>query len=85
MPVGIDPKVDYAFKWVFGREANSAILIDLLHAVLNPAPDEQIAGIELLDPFTEKGSSPACASTTRASASSRPTTECSSPTTYRST
>lgn len=56
MPVGIDPKVDYAFKYVFGREANTAALIGLLHAVLNPPPNEQIAEVELLNPFTEKAS-----------------------------
>jgi len=57
MPVGIDPKVDYAFKWVFGRKANSAVLIDLIHAVLNPLRNEQIAQVELLNPFSEKASS----------------------------
>jgi len=54
MPVGIDPKVDYAFKWLFGREGSTGILIDLLHAVLNPPPEEQIAEIQILNPFSEK-------------------------------
>jgi predicted transposase/invertase (TIGR01784 family) len=51
---GIDPKVDYAFKHVFGREANRPILIDLIDAVLNPAPSHQIVEIELLNPFNLK-------------------------------
>ena len=38
MSVGIDPKVDYASKWLFGRESNSAVLIGLLPAVVNPSP-----------------------------------------------
>jgi hypothetical protein len=36
---GIDPKVDYAFKKVFGSEANIALLRSLLEAVLKPSPD----------------------------------------------
>jgi PD-(D/E)XK nuclease family transposase len=36
---GLDPKVDYAFKKVFGSEANTPILLDLLDAVLKPPPD----------------------------------------------
>jgi PD-(D/E)XK nuclease family transposase len=35
---GIDPRVDYAFKRVFGTEANVPILIDFLHAILDPMP-----------------------------------------------
>ncbi|MDQ2730994.1 MAG: Rpn family recombination-promoting nuclease/putative transposase [Armatimonadota bacterium] len=54
MLLGIDPKVDFAFKWLFGREADKAILIDLLHAILKPAAGEQIVDLEILNPFTEK-------------------------------
>ena len=54
MAVGIDPKVDYAFKWLFGRESSTGILIDLLHAVLSPPPEEQIVEIRVLNPFSEK-------------------------------
>jgi hypothetical protein len=36
MILGIDPKVDYAFKRLFGREQNVALLISLLNAVLQP-------------------------------------------------
>ena len=44
MRPGIDPKVDYAFKRTFGVEQNKDVLIDLLHAVLDPplgAPDRR--------------------------------------------
>jgi hypothetical protein len=34
MGTGADPKVDYAFKKVFGREANISVLLDLIEAVL---------------------------------------------------
>src|SRR5437762_11317008 len=54
MILGIDPKVDYAFKHLFGREATRALLIDLVDAVLNPAPGRQITEIELLNPFNPK-------------------------------
>jgi predicted transposase/invertase (TIGR01784 family) len=56
MIVGIDPKIDYAFKYVFGREATRPILIDLLNQVLGPPLGHQILDIELLDPFNPKES-----------------------------
>ncbi|HMC89219.1 MAG TPA: Rpn family recombination-promoting nuclease/putative transposase [Gemmataceae bacterium] len=51
---GIDPKVDYAFKHVFGREQNQSLLIHLLHAVLQPPPQQQIIVLEILNPFNDK-------------------------------
>ncbi len=51
---GIDPKVDYAFKFVFGRGHNQAVLIHLIEAVLRPAPGERIVQLELLNPFHDK-------------------------------
>ena len=54
MILGIDPKVDYAFKWLFGNQKNTSILIHLLHAILNPAPEEQIVEIQILNPFNDK-------------------------------
>jgi hypothetical protein len=39
--ISVDPKVDYAFKHVFGREQNRGLLIHLLHAVLHPVPHLQ--------------------------------------------
>ncbi|HVX13028.1 MAG TPA: Rpn family recombination-promoting nuclease/putative transposase [Pirellulales bacterium] len=49
-----DPKVDYAFKHVFGREQGRAALMSLLDAVLQPAAGREIAGLELLNPFNDK-------------------------------
>ena len=50
MRSGIDPKVDYVFKKLFGSEECKAIPIDLLGAVLG----EEIADVELLNPFNAK-------------------------------
>jgi predicted transposase/invertase (TIGR01784 family) len=54
MLLGIDPKVDYAFKHLFGRDSTRPILIDLLNRVLEPAAGHQIKEVELLDPFNPK-------------------------------
>jgi predicted transposase/invertase (TIGR01784 family) len=54
MLLGIDPKVDYAFKHLFGRDATRPILIDLLNWVLEPASGRGIQDVELLNPFNPK-------------------------------
>src|SRR5436190_20660815 len=54
MILGIDPKVDYAFKHLLGRESTRPILIDVLDKVLDPAPGHHIQDIELLNPFNAK-------------------------------
>lgn len=54
MRLGVDPKVDFAFKRVFGSEGNADILIDLIHSVLKPGPDEEIISVEIMNPFTLK-------------------------------
>jgi predicted transposase/invertase (TIGR01784 family) len=54
MILGIDPKIDYAFKHLFGREATRPLLIDLIDSVLNPAREQRILDIELLNPFNPK-------------------------------
>jgi predicted transposase/invertase (TIGR01784 family) len=51
---GLDPKVDYAFKKVFGSETNTPILLDLLDAVLKPPPDQRLVALEILNPFNDK-------------------------------
>jgi predicted transposase/invertase (TIGR01784 family) len=51
MMLGIDPKVDYAFQYLLGRESTKSILIDVLNIVLNPPPGHEIVGIELLNPL----------------------------------
>ena len=37
MMPGLDPTVDYAFKKVFGSEANTPVLLNLLEAVFEAA------------------------------------------------
>ena len=54
MILGIDPKVDYAFKHLFGREETRPILIDVLNSILSPPPGHHIRDIELLNPFNPK-------------------------------
>lgn len=49
---GIDPRVDDAFKKVFGTEENVPIVTAFLNAVLTPA--RRIVALELLNPFCEK-------------------------------
>ena len=47
-----DPKVDYAFKRVYGSQRNADILVHLLNAILRP--EIPIRSIEILNPFSEK-------------------------------
>ena len=54
MVPGIDPKVDYIFKRLFGREANQALAIHLLNAVLQPPARQRVVELELLNPFNDK-------------------------------
>jgi predicted transposase/invertase (TIGR01784 family) len=54
MELGIDPKVDYAFKHLFGRDATRPLLIDVLDSVLDPPPGHAIRDVELLNPFNPK-------------------------------
>src|SRR5207237_911147 len=51
---GIDPKVDYAFKRLFGTAHNRGLLIHLRNAVLKPPPEQRVVDLELLNPFTDK-------------------------------
>jgi predicted transposase/invertase (TIGR01784 family) len=52
----IDPKVDYAFKHLFGRNSTRPLLIDLLNHILNREPGRRIQDLELLNPFNPKES-----------------------------
>ena len=56
MILDIDPKVDYAFKHLFGRDTTRPLLIDLLNQVLNLSADHLIRDVELLNPFNPKES-----------------------------
>jgi hypothetical protein len=44
---GIDPKIDYAFKRLFGLERNSAVLIHLLNALLQPRHHTRVTEVDL--------------------------------------
>lgn len=50
----IDPKVDYAFKRLFGSEDTKDILISVLNAFLRPAAGQEVVEVELKNPFDEK-------------------------------
>lgn len=54
MKTNTDPKVDYAFKHVFGREQSKPALINLLNGIVQPAGGPGIVSLELLNPFNEK-------------------------------
>lgn len=54
MRPGIDPKVDYAFKRVFGSESNRDVLADLLNAVLQFGPGREVVEVQILNPFNDK-------------------------------
>jgi predicted transposase/invertase (TIGR01784 family) len=54
MIIDIDPKVDYAFKHMLGRDSTRPILIDVIDSVLNPAPGHRIRDIDLMNPFNPK-------------------------------
>jgi predicted transposase/invertase (TIGR01784 family) len=51
---GIDPKIDIAFKKVFGSETSRPILVHLIDAVLAPPPWERLVDVQLLNPYSEK-------------------------------
>ena len=54
MGTGIDPKVDYAFKRVFGSEENRNVLLHLLNALLEDSLPQKIREVELLNPFSDR-------------------------------
>lgn len=53
MALGVDPKNDFAFKCVFGSERHTAILVDVLNAVLRPPVERRVVSVEILNPITE--------------------------------
>lgn len=52
---GIDPKIDYVFKRLFGDECRPRLLIDLLNATLDLPPGRPVRQIEIRSPFSLKG------------------------------
>ncbi|WP_160328960.1 Rpn family recombination-promoting nuclease/putative transposase [Syntrophomonas wolfei] len=53
MPDILDPKVDLAFKKVFGSQENKTILLSFLNAVLNWTGEQQIIDVKILNPYLE--------------------------------
>jgi len=51
MGTGIDPRVDYVFKRLYGDEDNALLLVDLLNAVLRFPAGRLVSGVTLLNPF----------------------------------
>ena len=56
MPHGIDPKIDFAFKWVFGREQNAPLLVLLLNALLELPADRRLVSLAILNPLLPQDS-----------------------------
>ena len=50
----IDPKIDCVFKALLGAEANRALLIHFLNAILGPELPRPIAQVEILNPYNER-------------------------------
>ncbi|MDD3880566.1 MAG: Rpn family recombination-promoting nuclease/putative transposase, partial [Syntrophomonas sp.] len=53
MPEILDPKVDLAFKKVFGSQENKSILLSFLNAVLSWTGEQQIVDLKILNPYLE--------------------------------
>ena len=51
---GIDPKIDIAFKKVFGSEPWRDLTASLINAVLEPPRQQRLVDVELLNPYSEK-------------------------------
>jgi len=54
MITGIDPKVDYASKRVFGSEENTNVLRHLLNAILAGSLVPPLLDVKILNPFSLK-------------------------------
>ena len=52
MAIGIDPRVDYAFKLMLGSPKHPAITLHFLNAILGP--ETQIIDVENLNPILGK-------------------------------
>nr|WP_052315010.1 PD-(D/E)XK nuclease family transposase [Thiocystis violascens] len=50
----IDPKIDCVFKALLGADANRALLLHFLNAILGPALAAPIAEVEILNPYNDK-------------------------------
>jgi predicted transposase/invertase (TIGR01784 family) len=54
MRLGVDPKVDYAFKKLFGNEDTASLLINILNAVI--LSTRPVTAIQIVLPHTDKSS-----------------------------
>lgn len=54
MVPGIDPRIDIAFKRVFGSQEWRHLTRALIDAVLQPSPWNQLLDLEILNPYTEQ-------------------------------
>ena len=54
MRLGVDPKVDYAFKWLYGQPTRSHLLVSLLNALLRLPDGRKIENLLILNPYNEK-------------------------------
>ena len=50
----MNPKVDFAFKYVFGNPDYPEITISLINSVLSLPPDKQIAKVEIANPTLDR-------------------------------
>jgi len=51
---GIDPKVDFIFKIIFGNEDNTDILLSFLNSILKLEKQNRLDKIEVLNPFIKR-------------------------------
>ena len=51
---GIDPKIDIAFKKVFGSERFGDLTAALINAVRSPPPEHRVVEVMFLNPYSEK-------------------------------
>jgi predicted transposase/invertase (TIGR01784 family) len=51
---GIDPKIDIAFKKVFGSERFGDLTAALINAVRSPPPEHRVIEVMFLNPYSEK-------------------------------
>jgi len=48
----VNPRVDIAFKKVFGTEDNKDLLISLINSIVGE--EDQVVGVTLLNPYNQK-------------------------------
>ena len=51
---GIDPRIDIAFKKVFGSEPFRDLTAALINAVLQPPPEHRVVEVEIVNPYSER-------------------------------